>query len=98
MIRRTGPYKPTIVPRPRLEEWGDLRHGDEVTLRGERGTYQFLAVAIGDDDSILWVDLVGGTTGRHAIKAVKPERVKVPTLRALEAQRRARVAKRDAGK
>jgi mannose/fructose-specific phosphotransferase system component IIA len=89
---------PTLAPRPRLEEWGDLRHGDEVTLRGERGTFQFLAVAIDDDGSILWVDLVGGTTGRHAIKAVKPERVKVPTLRALEMQRRAREAKREAGK
>ncbi len=85
-------------------EWNTLVKGDEVTLLGEKGCiYTFLSAALNPDTGeCVHVNLVGGRKGRitkkgdtrqRSMRAIRPERIKIPNEKQLEKQRRLRALK-----
>lgn len=68
---------------------GPLVSGDEVQVKGLRGTYTFRAVVTSPHGDV-HVELYGGSNGRRAFHAVTPDRVKIPGPRTLARQRRLR--------
>ena len=87
-----------------VEEWSGLVIGDMVTLVGERGAeYRFLGAVINTDtDECMHVNLFGGkigkvmqsgSTGIRQLRAVRPERIKIPDVKNLTKQRKARALK-----
>jgi hypothetical protein len=78
--------------RPTTEEFGRLRHGDEFKVTGKRGTFRFLNATKGDaTGEVAWVTAVELGEGRK-LRSFHPSAVKMPSQRALNAQRRRRAA------
>lgn len=86
--------------RTEVTEWRGLQVGDTFTLHGEqRKEYEFLGAVLDETGQCLHVNAVGGKIGRqlktgstrtHQMRALRPERVKIPSQRDLERQRCAR--------
>lgn len=82
--------------RIKVASFGPLLPGDVVKLRGEQGTFTFIAAVHEDpDEPPLWLDLHGGKAQHEMWRAIRPERVKVPAERQLVRQRKLR-AEREA--
>lgn len=81
------------APRYKVERFGPLVRGDFVKLQSEQGSFKFLAAVYDNahyDGEPLWIDLYGGTPYREMLRAVVPDRLKIPTPRQLASQRRTR--------
>ena len=92
MTRRQTVETDTSRLRPRVDTFDVLQSGDMVKLAGEQGDFRFLSAAVDDDGAVLWVDLHGGMHGREQLRSVMPSRLKIPSERQLQRQRRARAA------
>lgn len=62
------------------EEWTthgrNLIKGTEVSIRGERGRFQFVRHVYNPKNEKEWVDVIGGPTGTKQFRSFHPERIK----------------------
>lgn len=62
------------------EEWTangrNLIKGTELTIRGERGRFQFIRHIYNPKLDVSWVDVIGGSKGLRQWRSFSPERIK----------------------
>ena len=71
-----------------LTEWNSLKPGDSIKIQQLPGDFTFIrAVADGEPENVLWVEVHGGRKGRTMMRAVTPERIIIPNAKALQKQK-----------
>lgn len=90
MTKRRKVKVDTSLIRQRVDAFDRLRAGDIVKLTGEQGLFTFLSAAVDDAGNVRWIDLHGGTPNRERLRSVSCDRLKIPSEKALERQRRQR--------
>jgi hypothetical protein len=66
------------VKYERLTEWAGLRSGDPVDVEGVSGrglTFTFLAHVRNRETDEVWVEVVGGRSGRRDLRSFRPEQI-----------------------
>jgi hypothetical protein len=62
------------------EEWTihgrNLVKGTELSIRGERGRFQFIRHVYNPRIDVEWVDVVGGSKGTKQLRSFTPSRIK----------------------
>lgn len=53
-----------------------LEPGTEVSIKGERGRFRFVAHVVSDSGAE-WIDVIGGSKGVRMFRSFRPDRIKV---------------------
>lgn len=95
--RRNGRFEPTPkYHRHEETEWDILCAGDYIKVAGEKGDFLFNSVTVDNDTGKpLWLNLFGpraksARSRAPQLRSIAPDRIKVPTQRVLNNQRKAR--------
>ena len=89
MLKRTPPTVSIQQTYHYEEIWGDLQKGDIVKVKGKRGDFRFISVALDNSSGeVRHVSLYEIKPGR--VRSIDPEQIIIPSKKVLERQRKTR--------
>ena len=86
---RTEVATSTTTTRTEVDQYGSLQYGDFVKVTREHGDFKILGFVV-EEGVVLWVNLYGGLRHHEMFRAMTYDRIKIPTDRQLEKQRKTR--------
>lgn len=78
--------KPVVKENNPSEDWvisfsitvnnRNIENGTEVSIKDERGRFQFIRHVYNPNVDVEWIDVIGGKKGVREIRSFRPDRIK----------------------
>lgn len=76
VVKENNPSENWIINFSMTVHNRNLENGTEVSIRGERGRFQFIRHVYNPDIDVEWVDVIGGKKGVREMRSFRPDRIK----------------------
>jgi len=76
VVKNNNPAENWVISEAITIHGRNIEKGTELSVKGERGRFQFMRHVYNPNIDVEWIDVVGGKKGVREIRSFRPDRVK----------------------
>lgn len=76
VVKENNPSENWVITFSMNVNGRNLENGTELSIKDERGRFQFIRHVYNPDLDVEWIDVVGGRKGVREMRSFRPERIK----------------------